>query len=133
MSQIQHFRDFIFEDHLPLINDTWQPKFANEISSMKILQKASWPRKLQKLPPSKICMYAVANVSYCKFANNFLAKTLKQSIFQSFAHQNFVLYGIWKFATVDNNSPQRKNSSQDMCCYGYTQIITVNPEMFTSI
>ena len=35
----------------------------------------------------------VANISYCKFPNIFLAKTLKQLIRQSFTRQNFALYG----------------------------------------
>ena len=61
MAQIQHFHNFIF-----VLENSWilcsflisnthdSQSFANEISRIKIYQKASWPQKPQKLHPSKI-------------------------------------------------------------------------------
>ena len=50
MSQIQHFRDFIFEDHWVSCSmiDASQ-SLANEILRMKILRIASWLQKLASL------------------------------------------------------------------------------------
>ena len=103
MSQIQHFRDFIFKDQqafekiCSVTHDS--QSFANEISRMKISRKASWLRKPWKLHPLKICTYCMCDLlsqSQSHMWNywrvEYLVMCSKNAVGETFIWQFWVLY-----------------------------------------